>query len=457
MLLKNLFSNKTFWTYRVVSVFLVTKEKTSLKNQFNNMKASFLLEDGIKNKVKETMRWNEPTIMPNYEFSYIELYGMDNEIYYIFRKQEELNRYIGYCCRCKESISNLPGFRFATPSLFEKYKCSSQEEIDKFFYTDITIEDLKDNLVKADDLSVFIWAESQIMKAILDEDLSELTGCIFSTQMIYHEGKLAQMKKNRIYSEKLSLQNEKDKMISIKETDTETDINGRIGDWTAIVDWLSKNRDVNKFIGEQVVDLFKDCYMRSIKAGKQRIPEMTNQSILQASKQAEMSIEYALKWLPKEYQSIEKTEGGIVLKCPEVSDEKQEIDHIVLSEQGVFLIETKNYSGTIKIDEQGNWVRTKADGKIVGECNPVQQVERHHLLLEHILGITDIYDIICIANDKSIIEGAENSPIPVLKGDMLVHYMKDFENKSGKVYDSKDIEEWKNKINQCRIYASNKG
>lgn len=447
MQLDNLFSNETFWTYRQVDVYSVEKDKVPLRDKLYNMKLYFKSEDGIVDKVKMTKYYNESIIGPHFEFSYIELYSIDDEVYYVFRKQEDLDDYIMCCRHFKRTFPPQ-----TIPELFEKYEECSQTERDEFFYTDIEIEDLEDNIIKSDMLPVFIWTESQIMRAILGEGIENIFAVTFSTQKEYKEGKLAQMKKNRIYSEKLSLTNVADKIIPIKETDTETDIKKKIDYWKRIVDWLSKDIKVNKLNGDsQVANLLKDCYMRSIKAGEQKITEMTDKSILQASKQAEMNVEYALKWLPKKYQVIARAEDGIVLKCTEVSDEKQEIDHIVLSEHGVFLIETKNYSGTIKIDEQGNWVRTKIDGKVVGERNPVQQVERHHLLLEHILDITDIYDIICIANDKSIIEGVENSPIPILKVDMLVHYMKNFKNKSGKVFDSTDIEEWTKKIGQYRV------
>ena len=34
-----------------------------------------------------------------------------------------------------------------------------------------------------------------------------------------------------------------------------------------------------------------------------------------------------------------------------------------------------------------------------------------------------VISIICIANDKAIIEGSENCPIPIIKSDMLVEFI----------------------------------
>ena len=34
-----------------------------------------------------------------------------------------------------------------------------------------------------------------------------------------------------------------------------------------------------------------------------------------------------------------------------------------------------------------------------------------------------VISVICIANDKAIIEGIENSPIPIVKSDMLVEFL----------------------------------
>lgn len=176
-----------------------------------------------------------------------------------------------------------------------------------------------------------------------------------------------------------------------------------------------------------------------------------NDKRIKAGIVGEQEVEYALKWLSEEYNTVERNEEGIVLKCADLIDEQQEIDHIVLSPKGVFLIETKNLSGTITIDAQGNWIRKKTDGTVVGERNPIQQINRHHRLLEHILGMKDIFDIVCLANIGSIIQGSENSPVQIVKVDMLAHYISEYKSDSGNIYDAAMIEKWKEKIDTYRV------
>lgn len=184
---------------------------------------------------------------------------------------------------------------------------------------------------------------------------------------------------------------------------------------------------------------------------KEIVKAKENEKIIQYGKEGEKKVEYALKWLPKEYVVIDKGEDGIQVQCPSITNEKQEIDHIVISSKGVFLIETKNYAGKIIIDVNGNWIREKEDGKQRGIPNPVQQLGRHHLIVQEILGIEDVFDVICIANEGSVIEGVENCPIAIVKFDMLAFYIQQYENNSGNVYSLDDIEKMKGKIDNHRI------
>lgn len=56
--------------------------------------------------------------------------------------------------------------------------------------------------------------------------------------------------------------------------------------------------------------------------------------------------------------------------------------------------------------------------------NPIQQIRQHEKMLRSFLGKDcNIISIICIANDKAIIEGIENCVIPIVKSDMLVEFI----------------------------------
>ena len=104
-------------------------------------------------------------------------------------------------------------------------------------------------------------------------------------------------------------------------------------------------------------------------------------------------------------------------------DEKQEYDHLIISNKGIFNVETKNYTGKLIIDKYGNWIRKKKDLE-EGVKNPIQQIRQHEKMLRSFLEKEcNIISIICIANDKAIIEGVENCVIPIVKSDMLVEFI----------------------------------
>lgn len=78
------------------------------------------------------------------------------------------------------------------------------------------------------------------------------------------------------------------------------------------------------------------------------------------------------------------------------------------------------------IDQYGKWIRKKA-GEEEGIKNPLQQIRQHEKILQSFLPKEcKVISIICVANDKAIIEGAENCPIPIVKSDMLVEYLENY-------------------------------
>lgn len=148
--------------------------------------------------------------------------------------------------------------------------------------------------------------------------------------------------------------------------------------------------------------------------------------------EGEKRVNFALKWLGDEFTQIEyrsKDIAGdpcIILANPNFIDFTQEYDHIVVSTKEIFVIETKNYLGTINIDQNGNWTRI-LDGKKTGETNPIQQLRQHEKLLKSFLPAeTPVVSIICIANDRAILEGVENFEAPIVKSDQLVEYIEKY-------------------------------
>ena len=100
---------------------------------------------------------------------------------------------------------------------------------------------------------------------------------------------------------------------------------------------------------------------------------------------------------------------------------------MIVSGKGVFNIETKNFTGKLVVDNVGNWIRKK-DGDEEGVKNPLQQVRQHEKLLASFLPKgCRIISILCIANDKAIIEGSEHCPIPIVKSDLLVEFIENWQ------------------------------
>lgn len=145
----------------------------------------------------------------------------------------------------------------------------------------------------------------------------------------------------------------------------------------------------------------------------------------------EEAVDYVLKWLPDLYCVIEKncvskySDNAILLENPILTDETQEFDHLVIGPQGVFNIETKNYSGNVYIDKAGNWMRLKkGENDWTTEENPAQQLFRHHVMLQSILGDqVPVIDVICMSHPSLMISGQENSGIPIIKKDLLADFI----------------------------------
>ncbi len=146
----------------------------------------------------------------------------------------------------------------------------------------------------------------------------------------------------------------------------------------------------------------------------------SEEKIRKAGQEGEKQVGYALKWLDKKrfkvFNNVKLSDGG----------EPQEFDSIVVGDRAIFNIETKNYIGDLTIDIEGNWYRIVNSQKI-GTENPVFQIQRHHKVLDNILeGKLPIVDLVIWANVESIIEGALNSPVKIIKVDQLTYFIENY-------------------------------
>ena len=73
-----------------------------------------------------------------------------------------------------------------------------------------------------------------------------------------------------------------------------------------------------------------------------------------------------------------------------------------------------------------NWLSSlkKGEKEWMAEENPAQQLFRHHVLLQSIVGDNvPIIDVICMAHPNLMISGQGNSLIPVVKKDLLADFI----------------------------------
>lgn len=209
------------------------------------------------------------------------------------------------------------------------------------------------------------------------------------------------------------------------------------------INQLNRNKTKNKYISPKLLNEAMVFYYDADspqEAYAARSAEVYSQA-KESGDKGEKKVDYALKWLDTSYVKIEKRSKDkagnpcILLSNPSFIDEKQEYDHLIVSSKGVFNIETKNFAGKLVIDTAGNWIRNK-NGEEEGVKNPLQQVRQHEKILASFLPKEcHVISILCIANDKAIIEGAEHCPIPIIKSDLLVEFIENWQTTDSELSD----------------------
>lgn len=136
----------------------------------------------------------------------------------------------------------------------------------------------------------------------------------------------------------------------------------------------------------------------------------------------EDKVEYEIRWISAESSVLLKAisknceseyrYGCILLKNPSFIDTPQEFDHILVSDRGIILIETKHWKGRVEICSDGKWLRDKDNnGRIEGIESPLSQIQRHETLMKSIFPDVPIYSLLVFTNPTVIISGVENCHI----------------------------------------------
>lgn len=94
-----------------------------------------------------------------------------------------------------------------------------------------------------------------------------------------------------------------------------------------------------------------------------------------------------------------------------INDNKtSQIDHIVINSRGIFVIETKNYSGEIYGSEnQREWTQVLAYGNIKNKLyNPLKQNATHVYNVKRIVGNLPVHSLIVFVQNNTYHIGANN-------------------------------------------------
>lgn len=106
-----------------------------------------------------------------------------------------------------------------------------------------------------------------------------------------------------------------------------------------------------------------------------------------------------------------------------------QIDHMVISPQGVFLFETKNWGGALSGDAQAEkWTQIRSrDGKRVQLSNPIRQVSRqadfvNQFLKAHGFDAVPVYPAVVFSNPRTTWE-AHSGEAPLLRPDEIPEFV----------------------------------
>nr|WP_240762135.1 nuclease-related domain-containing protein [Paenibacillus thalictri] len=139
-----------------------------------------------------------------------------------------------------------------------------------------------------------------------------------------------------------------------------------------------------------------------------------------AGNEGERNTAHQLKFIGSEYKVLNS-------RHVQAGGSSQEFDHIVVGPNGVFHIDSKNWSGEIRFTEQG-LERSKEGHK----GDPTAQLYRHEFVLKELLREhkqqADIVGVICFTNPDSHIVG-KSPAFATVKLDRLAHFIKTYKPK----------------------------
>ncbi len=148
------------------------------------------------------------------------------------------------------------------------------------------------------------------------------------------------------------------------------------------------------------------------------------------------------------------TKGLFNLYVPKKDGTFSEIDAVYISNSGIFVVESKNYSGWIFGNETDtNWVQTLPQGNGVPAqktqfYNPIKQNQTHISVLRDIIGDTYSIFSLIVFSERCTLKNINYSSkdVKVIKRDSLNSAMLELSAKSQRIHSEAEIEALYNKL-----------
>jgi hypothetical protein len=184
-----------------------------------------------------------------------------------------------------------------------------------------------------------------------------------------------------------------------------------------LFDVVNASKDVKLRTKEE---LYRELSRLGVHLGNRQPHDPEDESIKAAGEAGERDTAHQLQFLPAGY----KVFNGIYLTA---GGQTQEFDHIVIGENGIFHIDSKNFAGELRFTENG----FEQNG--VPAPDPTSQLHRHEFVIRALLreiGIdTDVVGIICFTNERANLIG-QSPDFVTLKLSRLLSFIKGYEAKS---------------------------
>lgn len=116
------------------------------------------------------------------------------------------------------------------------------------------------------------------------------------------------------------------------------------------------------------------------------------------------------------------------LVIPTENGKKTQIDNILITTKGIFVIENKNFSGIVKNDQNGNWYTILNKESYSTNYNPIEQNKYHIKCLQKLLDkdFNLFYSLIVLGyNTKNQVNISNETNTKVIKIDELIETIVD--------------------------------